>query len=58
MIPKFIQIRVSNKDFRNLKKYRQCQIKQEISNKKKNENCNKDLTAVRNELPLKLRFVD
>lgn len=35
LIPKFIQIRVSNKDFRNLKTYRQCQIKQEISNKKK-----------------------
>ena len=30
----------------------------DIQQEKKNENCNKDLTAVKNELPLKLSFID
>ena len=62
IIPKFVQFRVSNKDLRNSTAYRQCQIKllkQEISNKKRNlRTLRRDLTSVRNELSLKLSFID
>ena len=62
IIPKFFQFRVSNKDLRNSTAYRQCQIKllkQEISNKKRNlRTLRRDLTSVRNELSLKLSFID
>ena len=62
IIPKFVQFRVSNKDLRNSTVYRQCQIKllkQEISNKKRNlRTLRRDLTSVRNELSLKLSFID
>ena len=62
IIPKFVQFRDSNKDLRNSTAYRQCQIKllkQEISNKKRNlRTLRRDLTSVRNELSLKLSFID
>ena len=62
IIPKFVQFRVSNKDLRNSTACRQCQIKlfkQEISNKKRNlRTLGRDLTSVRNELSLKLSFID
>ena len=62
IIPKFVQFLVSNKDLRNSTAYRQYQIKllkQEISNKKRNlRTLRRDLTSVRNELSLKLSFID
>ena len=62
IILKFVQFRVSNKNLRNSTVYRQCQIKllqQEISHKKRNlRTLRRDLTSVRNELCLKLSFID
>ena len=62
IIPKFVQFLVSNKDLRNSTAYRQYQIKllkQEISNKKRNlRTLRIGLTSVRNELSLKLSFID
>ena len=62
IIPKFVQFLVSNKDLRNSTAYRQYQIKllkQEISNKKRNlRTLRRGLTSVRNELSLKLSFID
>ena len=62
IIPKFVQFRLSNKDLRNSTVYRECQIKllkQEISNKKRSlRTLRRDLTSVRNELSLKLSFID
>ena len=62
IIPKFVQLIVSNKVLRNSTTYRQCQIKlfkQEMSNKKRKlRTLRRDLTSVKNKISLKLSFTD
>ena len=60
VIPKFVQIRVANRDLR--ESYRQCQqklLKQEIINKKRRVRLvKKYLSSVRNELMFKLKWIE
>ena len=62
IIPKFVQLHVSNKGLENSVTYRRYQImllKQEIFIKKRKlRTLRRDLTWVRNELSLRLSFID